>query len=464
MRWPIRLQLLLPTLFVVVMAIALASAASSYLAGVWARRQQQSNLDRVVNTLADANFLLTDAVLETMSGLSGAEFIVQRADGSIESSTLAVDEEAALELTRETQHGGPRLQRTVSLGGLDYLAARTPRLRPRGDQIGETVLVLFPEDHWWTQTRQLVLPPLVVGAVAVAFVVGITWWLSRRLTRPLGQLCAQTEAIAAGHFDTLVPSRRNDELRDLGLAINGMAARLARYEQEVRQSERLQTLSKLGAGVAHQLRNAITGARMATELHQRDCPGESESLQVALRQLSLMETYVQRFLTHGRVGAVNREQVDLATLAEDALLLVQPAAEHAHVTLSFSKPDEACYAQGDSQALRQMLINLLLNGIEAATRTDGQPGKVEMRIAQRDGRTEMTILDSGPGPAEHVRDRLFEPFVSEKKSGIGLGLAVARQISQEHGGTISWERRDEKTCFTITLPAEMPTHAASIDR
>jgi signal transduction histidine kinase len=472
MRWPIRLQLLVPTLSVVVLAIALASLASSYWAGTWARQQQQANLQRVVHTLSSANYPLTQTVLETMSGLSGAEFVVLDQAGTIHADTLDASEEDVQRLIRQLSAQRPAdhtLRRSVGLGEASYVAAQTPLLRPRGAMQPESVVILFPEERWWTQARQLIVPPLIAGAVAVVFVIGVTWWLSRRLTRPIGRLCAQAETIAGGHFEALVPSPRNDELRDLGLAINRMAGQLARYEQEVRQSERLQTLAKLGGGMAHQLRNAITGARMATELHQRDCPHgrDDEPLHVALRQLSLMETYVQRFLMHGRLedakhAAVTREDVDLAALIADAALLVRPAARHANVELSFAAPAEPCHISGDAQGLRQMLINLLMNAIEAATRTDGQAGSVDVQLRSASGQAEITVRDSGPGPAEHVRGRLFEPFVSEKRSGVGLGLSVARQISQEHGGTIGWERRADYTCFIITLPAkvEVKTHAA----
>ena len=94
-------------------------------------------------------------------------------------------------------------------------------------------------------------------------------------------------------------ARRNDELRNLAESINRMAGQLANYERQVRRHERLKTLGQLGASMAHQLRNAATGGRMAIELHRRDCPRATSdnSLEVALRQLLLMESYLRQFLT-----------------------------------------------------------------------------------------------------------------------------------------------------------------------
>ena len=99
----------------------------------------------------------------------------------------------------------------------------------------------------------------------------------------------------------------DDEIRDLALSVNSMAEKLGQYEQDVRTSERVRTLGQLGAAVAHQLRNLATGARMAVELHRRECGGRqrsAKSLEVALRQLRLMESYLQRFLRIGRSGSL----------------------------------------------------------------------------------------------------------------------------------------------------------------
>ena len=140
---------------------------------------------------------------------------------------------------------------------------------------------------------------MIAGLVAAVVAMAIATWLSRRLARPIGTLVARTAAIARGDFTPIPLAQRNDELRDLVESINGMAEQLAEYERQVRRQERLRALGQLGASMAHQLRNAATGGRMAIELHRRDCPNANlgESLDVALRQLRLMESYLRQFLS-----------------------------------------------------------------------------------------------------------------------------------------------------------------------
>ena len=112
-----------------------------------------------------------------------------------------------------------------------------------------------------------------------------------------------------GSFGRCRSAPRNDEIQDLTHSINHMVERLARYEADVRLNERLRTLGQLGAGIAHQMRNAATGARLALDLHRQECPldPDCETLEVAKRQFTLMETYLQRFLTLGRGETLSRE-------------------------------------------------------------------------------------------------------------------------------------------------------------
>jgi signal transduction histidine kinase len=199
---------------------------------------------------------------------------------------------------------------------------------------------------------------------------------------------------------------------------------------------------------------------MALELHAEECAiGQtSESLDVAKRQLRLMEEYVQRFLKLGKpTDKVFSENVNLSTLLDDMLPLVQPAARHAGIDLHWDgAPDIDSEIIGDAAALNQLVINLLLNAIEAASRahaTSNLPGRVVVALSeQTPGRITLSVSDSGRGPADHVRDKLFEPFVTEKSDGIGLGLSVASDVAARHGGHLNWRRVRGMTEFTVDFP------------
>jgi len=195
---------------------------------------------------------------------------------------------------------------------------------------------------------------------------------------------------------------------------------------------------------------------MAIELHQRECdtaPSVSESLDVALRQLRLMESYLQRLLTVGTHPSSPEETIPLDAIVQEALELVRPACAHAAVELRLQCPREPLCARGDDQGLRQMVINLVYNAMEAGAANRLVPPRVVVELARLNGnRAVLSVTDTGTGPSAEVQDRLFEPFVTAKPEGTGLGLFVARQIAEAHHGSIGWRRQDDTTCFAVELP------------
>jgi signal transduction histidine kinase len=196
---------------------------------------------------------------------------------------------------------------------------------------------------------------------------------------------------------------------------------------------------------------------MAIELHRRQCAAgpASESLEVALRQLRLMESYLQRFMALGRDQPKTSQNVLLAAVVDDALSLVRPACVHAGIDLEFMPSAQPFRVRGDPDALRQLTVNLVLNAVEAAGRQNGSRPRITVALESAgEGRAALHVRDTGPGPSPEVADRLFEPFVSGKPEGTGLGLYVARQVAEDHHGSIAWQRHDGETHFTVELPTD----------
>ena len=463
MRWPIQRQLLVPMLLVIVLTSALSSGASAWVGGRWARREESDRLSRVVATLSDANFPLQESVLQKLAGLSGAEFVVWDAQQQAQAATLPLNADVRDRL-KAVPETGPLSDLSsnplVEIQGRNFLTAKVPLRRTATRPL--SLLVLYPEDRWWTATRGAVLPPLIAGGVTALVALVLTAWWARRFTRPIARLSQQSESIAGGDFQPMPLPIRDDELRDLTLSINRMVEQLTRYEQQVRRNERLKTLGQLGAGLAHQLRNWLTGARLAIQVHARECPlGEqAESTEMALRQLSLMESYLQRFLTlgAGRDEAARpraSRDVPLTELIDDVLSLVRPRGRHVGVELQWTPPATRIVILGDREELQELLVNLLLNGIDAAAQVRAANHEAWVRIELDEAnspRVRLRVLDSGPGPAATIASQLFEPFVTDKPEGTGLGLAVAKQIAESHGGSLRWSRNDDVTCFEIELP------------
>jgi len=168
-----------------------------------------------------------------------------------------------------------------------------------------------------------------------------------------------------------------------------------------------------------------------------------------------MEKQLKRFLSLGNPSSKPTAPIDLAALVESTLPLLKPFARE----IDWNLPAQPFMIRGDSGALEQLLINLLLNAIEAAAQCEEAPlprerqAKVTIDLDSHDNdRVLLEIADSGAGPSDSVQKELFEPFVTDKPDGTGLGLSVAREIAEQHDGKIRWSRRAGMTCFALLLP------------
>ncbi len=450
---------MLPLLAVALLSLTAVGIVNAILTERRTRDHVEMQLRQVVNVLSTSSFPLTNTVLRQMRDLSSADFVLVDEQGTIVATTLG---EAVLPPERTTV---ARIQ-DVHLGTSSQLDGKwyfhTPVQLPLGIQGGRSGVlhVLFPQDEYRRAWRQSFVPSFAIGAMTSLVLAGAAWMVARRMSRAIQGLKEEVLRIAQGDFREAPLPTIDDEIRDLSAAVNRTASMLAEYEQQVRRSEQMRTLSIVGASIAHQLRNAVTGCRMALDLHAAECrtAHDEECLLVAKRQLKLMESQLQRFLRIGkRPAVIIRREIDLATLLDELLPLVRPAVQHAGVSLECRIPSAQLVISGDEQALSQVLLNLLLNAIEAAQqqglKEQHRKSFVRVEVAADDAdMVHIMISDSGSGPGETVAATLFEPFVTSKAEGAGLGLAIASEVVAAHGGTIDWRRKDETTQFRVNLP------------
>ena len=280
--------------------------------------------------------------------------------------------------------------------------------------------------------------------------VAVTSWIAHRISRRIRVVSLQVARIAGGDFEGFDPGRQRDEVADLARSINSMCHQLRDMSRTIQQSERTRLLAQLAAGLAHQMRNSLTGARMSVQLHARrfPTPAGDRSLDVALRQLAMTEEQVKGLLSLGRVEGRSPAVCDLGRLLGDIALLVGPACEHAKVTLDLRGDGAPLEVTADESGLRAAVLNLTLNAIEAA----GHGGTVRLEAVHDGGTVAIEVSDTGPGPPPGLAESLFEPFMTSKPEGVGLGLALARQVATRHGGTLSWTRAGHETRFRLSLP------------
>ncbi|HVX64362.1 MAG TPA: ATP-binding protein [Pirellulales bacterium] len=459
MRWPIRYQILLPLAGIMLAAVLGVSVLSAYLAAQRAEDEIDEQMRRVARTLLDSSlgFPLNDVVLRQMAGLSGAEFALADRSGRVVASSRKWGANLPMTAAPVQRWEDLQLGQPAELDHNRYFLAALS-IRGRGAQPEPLVLYIFyPEKHWRESRRAAAFPPLAIGGIALTLFTLLAALIAARLSRPIHQLRSQVARLGQGDFRTWPLPRRNDELRDLAGGINWLAEQLAEMRRAIQRSERLSLLGQLSGGLAHDLRNDVTGARMAVQLHRRSCrQGDDESLDVALRQLALTEEHLQRFLAAGQPEQLKRVDCRIEEVIDTAVQLVEPACRHRKVELTVAAGEEAVAGdsprrrlEADPEQLRHLLMNLILNAVEAA----GPGGWVRVEWGdEADGCCHVRVLDSGAGPPAEFIERLFEPFSTTKPEGVGLGLTVARQVAESHGGRLEFSRRLGATCFELTLP------------
>jgi two-component system sensor histidine kinase HydH len=226
-----------------------------------------------------------------------------------------------------------------------------------------------------------------------------------------------------------------------------------RLREELRRSEHLATLGKLLAGVAHEVRNPLAGIRSTAQLWQR-LPEQGRTPEAAepiLRAVDRLNNLVSRLLYFARTGYDERRPVDLNGLVRETLSLLRAQAESQRVVFREELAPALPPLLGSAQALQQVVLNLTMNALQALP----QGGTLCCRTRAVDGpsRIELCVADTGPGIAPADRPHLFEPFHTTRPDGTGLGLALCREIVQQHGGHIQLDEEPGwGAVFRVTLP------------
>jgi signal transduction histidine kinase len=310
----------------------------------------------------------------------------------------------------------------------------------------------------------------ILALSGMALLVGLlVMWLSQRALRPIRTLTEAAQRLGRGSPESVaVPERGADELAVLAREFNAMAQRLAARERELRaqgeallRSERLAAIGRIAAQITHEIRNPLSSISLnAEELGER-APQARDLCDAIVREVDRLAGITEEYLRFARLPKPQLQRADVNETLRDLLDFVRPELEAGGVELTVSLASGLPRVLADVAQLRQLLLNLLRNAREA------MPAGGELLVASRgsEGAVEIQVKDGGPGIPPERMARIFDPFFTTKARGTGLGLAMAQEIAQEHGGQLSCESAvGEGTTFTLRLPGspaiEQPAAAA----
>jgi len=216
-------------------------------------------------------------------------------------------------------------------------------------------------------------------------------------------------------------------------------------------------LGEIAAVMAHELNNPLAAIAMFGQMLESQLePGTSqrESAEVIRRNTETCKRTIRGLLDMAARSAPETTRFDLHDMLEDVRRLLRPICERAGVACRVVRGMEAAEVSGDELQLRQVVINLLLNAVQAA---DSAGGSIQVTTAERDRRIEVDVRDDGPGVPPEAQPHIFEPFFTTKPAGVGtgLGLSTSRRIVEAHGGTLDLvDTGPGGTTFRVSLPCE----------
>ncbi len=326
--------------------------------------------------------------------------------------------------------------------------------------MGWSLAVTIPIEEFRKEARAIQTRVIQVVALTLIFTVICVSLISYYLLRPVRSLVTATHRIAGGNLTQEIPVRTRDELGELTRSFNRMTQNLSRIQNELVRSEKLVSLGRLSAGVAHEIRNplnAMKGAVVYLQRRRSDDPLITEYSQLIMEEIDRLNEFVTDFLYFARQSSPKPAPSDLNKVLLSAQNLFEKQAEQKYIRFHNRLADDLPMIEIDPHQIQQVLVNIVINAMDAMPgggaiifSTMLVKNKKDAALSER---IRLTIEDKGVGiPQDHLQN-IFDPFFTTKESGTGLGLPLSLGIVQNHGGTISISSQEGSgTWVSIELP------------
>jgi len=288
---------------------------------------------------------------------------------------------------------------------------------------------------------------------------------ARRVTRPLIKLAEGTVRISQGNFSQHIGLDSKDEIGDLARSFNAMTGQLLQTRERMEaanrrliQAEKLASIGRLAATIAHEIRNPLTSVKLNIQKlseSQELSEVEREHLNLSQEGIAQIEKFVKELLNFTRASELNLERFSMEQIMDESLKMMRDSFLEKKIAVEKKYEDGLPAVLADGDKLRQVFMNVLRNALEA-TEEGGRIG-VFVGLAEENGRKNfrVKISDTGCGIPAKDWENIFEPFFTTKSAGFGLGLANARKIVEQHNGQIRVaKKRGKGSAFVIMIPCE----------
>lgn len=308
--------------------------------------------------------------------------------------------------------------------------------------------------------RRILDSALLVGGGGIVLAILLSSWAAGRVTRPVEQLAAAAQQVAAGNWDARVEIEGTDEVAQLAGSFNRMTAELRGQKERLMQAERVAAWRELARRLAHELKNPLFPLQITVEnlVRARELSSHEfdeifrESSRTLMAEISNLKNIIGRFSEFSKMPQPQLQRVQVNQAVKGATQLFQAqfqAPGRAAIRCQLELDERAGTIAADPELLHRAISNLVLNAMDAMP--DG--GSLTLRSRREDGKVRLEVADTGTGLTPEECERIFTPYYTSKKHGTGLGLAIVQSVISDHGGRISVHSEPAKgTTFVIELP------------
>lgn len=327
----------------------------------------------------------------------------------------------------------------------------TPIRNKNGDILAVTVVsatILQPDSHL-PGPQKLFAFFFICTAL---FSIAIGYLLARNFVTPLQDLRKAVRNVAKGDLHSKVPVIGQDELADLAEGFNSMAEELlvARSELENKaRQERTRMLGEIALGFAHEIRNPLVVIKTSAEIVKKALPPNEKDARLlgfVAEEVGRIDSLLTEFLNFAKPAPPKLAPFALQALVEETLEISLASLQQKGIRCSFTAKIEDGVIQGERDQVKQVLLNLILNAMQAMP----NGGTLDVTLYSWPSTICLDVQDSGTGIPEHIQDKIHMPFISTKKNSLGLGLAKVYAVMEEHGGSVHFASSPESgTVFTL---------------
>jgi signal transduction histidine kinase len=440
----------------------LAMSSTAYVALTVASRALETRVEtQILNAatlISQSEFALNPAILRSVKAIAGADVVTFNDEGTVLASTLdaAKSRVVVTAIGPAAAQAGPfpEVFRQIDCGEACEVAYRRVPSRP-----GTAVAVVTARTELLAATRAVTRAILIAAFLSLVGMVVVSQAVARRVTAPLDALVGFTKDVDTGDTARRAPSG-DDEIGGLGQAFNDMLDRLDQSQDALVRSEKLALAGLFAARVAHDIRNPLAAIKMQTQLLRARFGSGTDRQSVAMfdsvhRDIVQVELVVRDLLELARPGELKREMVRLVDVIDDTLEHVASHLTyrkiHIQKDIDFSLPPIAL----DAARFKQALLNVISNAADAMP----EGGTLTVAAASAGSEVRLDVCDDGTGIDTAILPRVFDPFVSSKRDGMGLGLVNTKSVVDNHGGRIEIAPLGSRgTRVSIWLPAGSVQH------